>query len=211
MMSAMTADRRAPETERSTGGSRGRPRSTEVDEAIAAAALDLIAEDGYAGMTMAGLAARAGVSTASLYRRFQNKDEVVLAALRHLNSSVPATDTGALESDLRALLTNRVQMLRGYGGRLLEGIVSETARNHELAQMLRSRLEIGRLDPVTQIVERAVARGEIPAPADPSLVSALVSGPLYWRLLVTGEPLTGRMVDGLVPLLVAALGARPQM
>ena len=209
-MSAMTAHRRAPETERSPAVSRGRPRSTEVDAAIARAALDLLAEDGYAGLTMAGLAARAGVSTATLYRRFQNKDEAVLAALRHLNSSVIVTDTGTLEGDLRALLTNRVQMLRGDGGRLIEGLVSETAKNHELAQMLRSRLEVGRLDPVTEIVDRAVARGEIPTPPDPSVVTALVAGPLYWRLLVTREPLTTRVVDGLVPLLVAALGAQPQ-
>src|SRR3954470_10775631 len=80
---------------------RGRPRSAVADQAIMEATLEILMADGYAGLTMAGVAHRAGVSTATLYRRFRDRDEVVLSALEDRRAHQPAApDTGTLPGDL---------------------------------------------------------------------------------------------------------------
>ena len=72
---------------------RGRPRSAMADRAIVAATLALLEEHGYAGLTMAGVAERAGVSTATLYRRWSSKQELVVGALAAVIPDQPPSDT----------------------------------------------------------------------------------------------------------------------
>src|ERR1700736_364907 len=110
----------APSTTRTAG--RGRPRSSEADQAIVAATLALLEEDGYAALTMAGVAARAGVSTATLYRRWPSKLDLVVGVLARMSEDAPIIDTGTLGGDLTVLLTNTATKLTGDGGRLFEGL-----------------------------------------------------------------------------------------
>src|SRR5690349_10214273 len=72
----------------------GRPRSAEADEAIHDATAELLANDGYAGLTMSGVANRAGVSTATLYRRWSSKLELVVDVLAAGVEESPVPDTG---------------------------------------------------------------------------------------------------------------------
>jgi AcrR family transcriptional regulator len=199
MMSAMADSAAAPH--------RGRPRSTEVDHAIADATLALLAEDGWTGLTMSGVAQRAGVSTATLYRRFSSKEDLVCTAMTTSFDARPVIDHGSLEADLRAKLDELAQKVRGDGGRMVQGVIGEAVRNPRLAQILRTTVFSAGRDDMRRIIERAVARGEIPPPEDINLAVNLVSGPLMHRLLITGEPVTSRVVDRLVPMLLAALGA----
>jgi AcrR family transcriptional regulator len=199
MMSAMADPEPAPH--------RGRPRSTEVDHAIADATMALLAEDGWTGLTMSGVAQRAGVSTATLYRRFSSKEDLVCAAMTTSSDARPVIDHGSLEADLRAKLDEMAQKVRGDGGRMIQGVIGEAVRNPRLARILRTTVFSAGRDDVRRIIERAVARGEIPPPEDINLAVNLVSGPLMHRLLITGEPVTSRVVDRLVPMLLAALGA----
>jgi AcrR family transcriptional regulator len=192
----------------STVPHRGRPRSTEADHAIADATLELLAEEGWAGLTMSGVAQRAGVSTATLYRRFSSKDDLVCAAMTTSYDARPNVDHGSLEADLRAKLNEIVERVRGDGGRMVQGVIGEAARNPRLAQLLRTTVFAAGRDDMRRIIQRAVDRGEIPPPEDMNLVVSLVGGPLFHRLLITGEPVTAKVADRLVPLLLAALGAR---
>ncbi|MCU1343828.1 MAG: TetR family transcriptional regulator [Acidimicrobiia bacterium] len=171
------------------------------------ATLDILMADGYAGLTMAGVAQRAGVSTATLYRRFRDRDEVVLSALEDRRAQAsPAPDTGTLAGDLEATLNDLAEALAGDRGRLLEGLLSEMMRNKALACVIRSRLpDINRAN-LLEILDRAHARGEIPRPEHPDLVVHLVIGPLYHGRLITGTPLSGTAVRALVPMLLTALG-----
>src|SRR5438552_7396577 len=90
---------------------RGRPRDPAVDEAILTAAVDLLAEVGYARLTMEQVAARAGVGKASLYLRWPNKVALVAEAIQHRAAVIPALpDTGSLPADMRAFLR---ALLRG--------------------------------------------------------------------------------------------------
>ena len=83
---------------------RGRQRSEVADQAILSATLDLLAANGYGGLTMAAVITRAAVSSATLYRRWPTKQHLVAAALASLVSEVIDIDTGTLEGDLAALI-----------------------------------------------------------------------------------------------------------
>ncbi len=186
---------------------RGRPRSVEADRAIAQATLDLLVEDGYAGLTMAAVAHRAKVSTATLYRRFDNKEALVAAALADVTEEHRIPDTGSLDGDVRALLASVVERLSGDYAGLVEVLVGEAVRNHGLADALRERFYDNYRHELEGLVDRAVARGEMAPPHDLTLVSNLLMGPLYYRWLVARDPVTHEVADGLAPLLVAALAS----
>ncbi|MGH2503871.1 MAG: helix-turn-helix domain-containing protein, partial [Ktedonobacterales bacterium] len=77
----------------------GRPRSAQADQAILDAALELIAQEGIQGMSIEGVAARAGVGKTTIYRRWPNKDALALDALRTVKPPIVSFDTGNLRSD----------------------------------------------------------------------------------------------------------------
>jgi len=161
---------------------RGRPRDPGVDTAIRAAALLLLAEVGYARLTMDDVAARAGVSKASLYLRWPNKVALVADALQQRSGAVPQTpDTGSLASDvrgfLRALLRSREQ-----ASRALSAVSGEIASNPELRVAWRRGMAATFTGCLRTIVSRAIERGELPADSDVELLSLLPLSLLQtWR------------------------------
>ena len=104
---------------------RRRRHGQELESALLTAALDELVKVGYARMTMESVAKRAGTSEPVLYRRWPNKDQLVLAAMEHYRDANPIAlpDTGALRSDLLAELTMvseaRAGILRHHRGRRL--------------------------------------------------------------------------------------------
>jgi AcrR family transcriptional regulator len=185
---------------------RGRPKSAKADRAIIEATLGLLEERGYAGLTMAGVAERAGVSTATLYRRISSKEELVVGALAALVPDRPPADTGSLEGDLRETLRRMGQNLSGDGGRLLLGLAGEIIRHPPLAEATRARLQRPMRDNLTAMLDRAVERGEIPRPANTQVAIALMIGPLHYWLL-SGDRIKPAVVETLLPLVLRALGA----
>src|SRR5436309_10580162 len=115
---------------------RGRPRSAEADAAIRQATVDLLVSEGYANLAMSGVAAEAGVSTATLYRRWHSKLDLVVDVLQALAEDWPIPDAGSLAGDCRALLRAMVRALPSTGG-IMAGLLGEFSRNEELAQALR--------------------------------------------------------------------------
>jgi AcrR family transcriptional regulator len=83
----------------------GRPRSEQAEQAIIKAALELFAEKGPDGLCVEAVAARAGVGKATVYRRWRNKEDLLLAALGSLKSPLPDPDTGSVRDDLIAMVT----------------------------------------------------------------------------------------------------------
>ena len=162
---------------------RGRPRDPAVDQAVLAAALELLADGGFARLTMDQVAAQAGVGKASVYLRWPNKVALVAEAIQHRSGVVPAVpDTGTLQGDMRTFLR---ALLRTYGAasRAMAAVVGEVDRHPELRAAWRQSLTAALTDCVRQIVERAVARGELPATSDVGLLSTLPVALLQnWRL-----------------------------
>jgi AcrR family transcriptional regulator len=187
---------------------RGRPRSVAVDLAIAQATSDLLVAHGYGGLTMAAVASEAGVSTATLYRRFQNKEDLVATAVAELREEELFPDTGSLAGDVRTILERMANRLRSDGG-LLAAVLGESVHNPALAEALRGRFDDDYRAGLSAMLDRAVARGELAEPGDVALAASLLMGPLHSRWLFSGEPITDDFVDQLAPRISAALAHSP--
>jgi AcrR family transcriptional regulator len=170
----------------------GRPRDPEVDEAILSTTLRMLAETGYARLTMDAVAARAGVGKASLYRRFPTKERLVLEAIRHRHEQErPAVpDTGSLYRDMLGYLRALIRYRQGHAEGL-QAVASEVMVNPELATEFRRQMAGGLLAGFQTIVGRAVERGELPPGTDVDLLAALPLA-LIHHLRLAGEPIDER-------------------
>ncbi|MBN9186999.1 MAG: TetR/AcrR family transcriptional regulator [Microbacterium sp.] len=169
----------------------GRKRDHSRDPEILEAALDVLTECGYDGMTIDMVAARAKAGKATLYRRWPSKSELVLEAVgcmksSHVDLSSPP-DTGTLRGDLVAMV--RSPTLRDSERKLkvMAGIVSMIARDPELAVAARQALVEPRARANRIIFQRAIDRGEIPADADVDTLCMISPSLVSYRVLMLGE------------------------
>lgn len=186
-------------------GTRGRAR----EQAILSAVIGLLGEDGYEGMTMDTVAARAHASKTTIYRRWPGKPELVRAAVEnHITSRVlRSTDTGSLRGDL----TEALRALRGHLTpefmAMMSGLVHAMRADADLAGSLRS---VFAQDSVSAtIIGRAVARGELPPEAGDhlaGLVHEVIEAQVF-RQMVAGsefdEAFARHVVDDIVLPLIA--------
>ncbi len=180
----------------------GRPRSEEAHRAILDATLTLLREAGYTGLTIEGVAARAKVGKATIYRRWPSKAPLVMEALALLPEIHP-TDTGSLAEDLRELLRNLVSYLSSTPVPGVLPVLSlERDRNPELTKILDAYIAESR-KPIIQVLDQAIARGELPRTIDRELAGDMIVGPIITRQYFTGEEMTTDIVD---PIVEAALG-----
>jgi AcrR family transcriptional regulator len=215
MLSSAGAPGAHPETQAAPdpadqSGADGAPgsRAGARDAAICDAALALLSEVGYDRMSMDAVAARAHASKATIYRRWPGKRELVLDAVRSRTpSELTPPDTGSLRGDIVATLRLMADGIGGQDAALMAGVLRAMRSTPDLAfcvraEVLEKRRYIGRT-----LIERAIARGELPSGADPEVWHEVGAALMFFRLLVTGEPvddafLTHVADDVLVPLLV---------
>jgi AcrR family transcriptional regulator len=187
---------------------RGRPRSPEADQAIHAAALAVFAESGYDGMTIEGVAQRAGVGKGTIYRRYPNKFDLLIAASAHFaQEKEPPPDTGSVAADIRELVDRLIAVLTTSPiGAALPMMLAERNRIPELAaahsEVLAPKRERNR-----ELIRRAVDRGQLRADADPVAVLEAYTGPVLYRFLVTDLPLDEAFAAGVVDAVMRAFGA----
>ncbi len=186
---------------------RGRPRSEEADRAILAAASEVLAERGLAGMSIEEVAARAGVGKTTIYRRWPSRGTLALDAfLAEFQGQQPLPDTGSLRGDLLAALRAWMRSVTGTStGSILAGLIAEAQRDPGLAVSWRERVVERLRDQHKIMLDRAVARGEIPAETDYEVVLDLLFGAAYHRLLQGHQPLTDQFARQVVSYLVAGL------
>ncbi|MFI6498373.1 TetR/AcrR family transcriptional regulator [Nonomuraea typhae] len=141
-----------------------RRRGAALHAAILQATLDELAEVGYAKLTMERVAERARTGKASLYRRWPTRIELVVAAVYSIMPTVSdAPDTGSLRGDMLAVLRSVSAALAGPPGEAMRGLLSEALGDSERAATLRQSSQgMGRMV-MTEVVRRAVERGEIQA------------------------------------------------
>jgi len=188
----------------------GRPRSPAADRAIRDATVDLLAGVGYANLTMCGVASAAGVSTATLYRRWRSKLDLVVAVLQARADEWPIPDTGSLAGDCRQLLRALVtSVLTSSSGSVMAGLVGEIARNPELAEAFRTSLVAPRRQALAEMLERARVRGELRPGVDYDLVADLLYGPIHNRMMVSGLPVDADLADRLADLVLRAIALDP--
>ena len=166
----------------------GRPRSAQAHKAIIDATLELLAEEGFQGLSIEAVAARAGVGKTTIYRRWASKDELVIDAIRQVQIDIPVVDTGNFRNDLAVILKTAYQGFMVYPypfmGKLLLKFIGEYQTNPEIFQGAITQLIVPRFQRFIHLVEQAQAREEIRGDLDPALVMDLVAGSLYFHWIV---------------------------
>ena len=187
----------------------GRPRSAEADRAILRATVDLLADEGYGGVTMEGVAARAGVGKATVYRRWPTKSALVVDAISACRESAwQPPDTGSAREDLLAFVRGFMQHLRtSDAGRVMPALVTELARSPELAVAFRDGFVQPRRARVLEAVRRGIERGEVRRDVDPEVVADAVVALLMHRFLITGMDIDDGLPERVLDVLWRGVAA----
>jgi AcrR family transcriptional regulator len=189
---------------------RGRRRSDRSHQAIITATQELLVERGYRALTIEGVAARAGVGKQTIYRWWPSRAALVLEAYLVASDRVqlPAPDSGSTAEDVRALIGWIAAVLaEPTGGRVVAGLVGDMQHDPELAEGFRHDVVPPRRQAMLAALERGRERGEVRADADLELAVDTLHGAVFYRLLLSGEPLdaafaerlSDQVLDGLAP------------
>ncbi|HEX9982848.1 MAG TPA: TetR/AcrR family transcriptional regulator [Thermoanaerobaculia bacterium] len=170
---------------------RGRPRREGTDQEILTISLAMLREKGYRDLTVDAIAERAGVAKTTVYRRWPSKGALVAFAVAPLAAAAAAPpDSGSLEADLTTLLTSTRDLLAGELGPIAAELIAESQHDPELIEIVRSIIA-PRRQLFRAVLERGVSRGEMPGNQDLELVTDLLVGPLWARLLVSHMTTSG--------------------
>ncbi|MCX4968995.1 TetR/AcrR family transcriptional regulator [Streptomyces sp. NBC_00654] len=183
-------------------------RTARVRESVLRAAGDALAEHGFDRLDLAEVARRAEVGKTTVYRRWATPAGLVADLLTDMaEQSVPRTDTGSLDEDLKANARLVARTLTdSRQGALFASVIAAATCDARTADALH-RFYAVRIQEWAGCVEAAVARGELPAGTDPGEVITAVSAPLYYRLLAAGGPLDEDAADRAAAAAAAAARA----
>lgn len=188
---------------------RGRPRDPSCDQAILEATIELLAEVGYDRTSIDAVAARAGVSKPTIYRRWpKGKEQLASAAVAHCKEDEPVIDTGSLRGDLVASIEHMVAGM-SENAQLAAGLTQRLRESPQLAQVFREQIVSVKRERFRALLQRAADRGELArVPKEYSLFSDLAPSIIHARALIIGEPLDRRFVNQFVDrVLIPALQA----
>jgi AcrR family transcriptional regulator len=186
-----------------TGRRPGRPRSERAEQAIIEATLELFAEKGPDGLCVEAVAARAGVGKATVYRRWHNKEDLLLAALGSLKSPLPDADTGSVRDDLTALVTvmsqDAVDPARQRQYTLLLG---EGEKYPRLMARYAETVVEPRRDIIRSVLRRGIETGQIRPDLDIEVAMLTLTGAAMSRgrceIVPHDEEFATRVVDSLL-------------
>jgi AcrR family transcriptional regulator len=165
----------------------GRPLDLSRDDAIRQAALEVLADVGYDRLTIDAVAARAKAGKATVYRRWAGKAELLVDAVAcRAHPTIAAPDTGSLRGDLHAVLDAKVAAADRGELREMFGLISALPHNPDLQRAFRARF-MSSEGLLRTAIDRAAARGEVPAGRDLDLLANLLPALSFHRLLLTGE------------------------
>jgi len=184
-----------------------RPRSEEARRKALTAAGDLIIERGVGALSIEEVAARSGVAKTTIYRHWPERASLIIDTVRSTFEHVGTPDTGSLRGDFEAYFSGMVRAdLSGRIGQLMPCIIDAAARDPEISTLLE-RLKDEREAPVRTIVERAQARGELPADLDLRIVIGTIVGPIVFRKIVQRLPIDEDYVHDCLDVAIVGLQA----
>ena len=147
-----------------------------------------MADEGYSAMSIASIAASAGVTKPALYRRWKSKADLATAALLQLQTEEPIAQTGDLERDLRKTLRGfQRNLFRPNGMAMIGMLLSEERRAPELIALFRDRITSRRRRLVRSILETAVERGDVAKDADLDVAVNLLIGSFYAKYIADAK------------------------
>ena len=184
----------------------GRKRDHSRDPEILDAALEVLAEVGYDGMTIDMVAARAKAGKATLYRRWASKELLVIdavACMKQLDldpENLP--DTGSLRGDLVAMIKPKTMEDGGRKMRVMAGLMSMISRDPELADAAHAAIMEPRAAANRVFLQRAIDRGEIPADTDVELIAIVAQSMTAFRTIMLRKPVTPEFLVSIIDTVV---------
>lgn len=182
----------------------GRPRKPETNAAILDAALDLFGEVGYEGMTVEAVAARAGVGKATIYRRWSNKDDLIIAAIQEMLTTVEVPDIGDLRKTLVNLVGGAIAFMNtSTAGSIFPRMAGEVAARTPLGVRYVETIIGPRRAMVRAILAQAVADEVLRPDLDVALLADTLVGPIILRKILREldsgpDDMPERLVDTLL-------------
>lgn len=189
---------------------RGRRRSERSHQAIIVATQELLVEVGYRELTIEGVAARAGVGKQTIYRWWPSRAALALEAYLAGSDAVlqPRLDGGPAQEDVRELLDWLVAVLvEPIGGRVVAGLIADLQHDPDLAKRFHRHVVPARRRAMLEALVRGRQRGEIRADADIELAIDALHGAVFYRLLLSGEPLDADFTERLAHQVLDGIAA----
>jgi AcrR family transcriptional regulator len=183
-------------------------RSERARQAILEAALELCQEHTYGGLTMEGIAKRAGVGKQTIYRWWPSKAAILLEALQgRSGNTLNFPDTGDLRADLRSQMTQVVAtftdpMFAAYS----KGLIAAAQSDPDIANAVVTSIIKPRVDLCIDRLTSAQKAGDLRDDVDLPALVELLYAPLYYRLLLHTRPVSEDQVDTILDLTIAGCG-----
>lgn len=164
-----------------------RQRSEEVDEAIVASTLAVIADRGVEGFSVEEVASRASVAKATIYRRYADRNELINSALETLNDDLPAIDKQAATATVLVDMLEWVRTSRTSGAELLPRIFAQAKSNPQLFQLCHERVILPRWQRVQEALRLGVERGELAADLDVEITASMLVSPVLMFNIIDAD------------------------
>jgi AcrR family transcriptional regulator len=195
------------------GPRRGRPRSPESQKKILAATAELLSEGGFQTVTMEAVAARAGVAKTTLYRWWPNRAALALDCVSaRMTPITPAPRAGSYRKRFQRQLKATIRLLNGRQGQSILALIGAKQTDPSLGHAYSEQIARPRRARTRKMAQQAIQAGELAPCTDPDLFLDAIYGPLYYRKVVSGEPVTddfiNRIVDAAFRAFAAADGKR---
>ncbi len=188
---------------------RGRPRSVDAESAILSAAFRLLQKKPRGEVTAEAIAARAGVSKATIYKWWPNKALVALDAfISRIQTEVPLRDTGSARQDFTEQLKATIRFYQSPAGKMFRQFIAEGQSDSHFLRLFRERFLKPRRDALRVMWQRGVARGELREEVDPEVFLDLIFSPMIYRLLAGHAPLDDVQAEALVATAFGGLQKR---
>lgn len=174
-------------------------RGAATEQAILRTTRELLAEGGVQHLTIEGVAARSGVAKTTIYRRYRDKDDLALSVVLDMVEQVILPELGDTRAELVQFVSAAVDQLGStLMGRVMQGLVSDLASDPHLASAFQERVVSVRDAEVSRLIARGIERGDLAADTDEVTAHELLIAPVYYRLLLSGEPLDHAFAERVV-------------
>jgi AcrR family transcriptional regulator len=185
----------------------GRPRDRQIDEAVLQATLAALDESGYGGLTLEAVARKAGTTKPAIYRRWPNRQRLVLSALGRRIGGAKAPNTGCTLCDLDESLKVFVAAFRRMPPGVIGPLFAECAGDRELRGAFMRTLFDPPRAAVRATLERARARGDLRGDVDIELILDLLGSLIHYRVLFGHAPTSNAELEGAVEALLGGIAA----
>jgi AcrR family transcriptional regulator len=182
------------------------PRVLVSRERVLTTTLDLLTEAGLDELTIDEISRRSGVAKTTIYRHWPNRSALVIDACSQMTDGEEAPpDTGSLEGDVKAILTNVAELLGTARWSSIVPSIVDVAEHDPAFADIHSKIQREHAAPLRLALDRAALRWEIPLTADRDAITAVLLGPLFYRRWFSREPIGAKFLEMIIRSTVADL------